>query len=579
MAEEPGDFLFSSALSPSWKRPDEVMRLHRLKQKKKALQARMNKTDIPRTVDKSNLSLKDDSVSQKRKNPFQARLEKRPRIEQENVNLSNLELSSDTTLFQLLSGNSRPQPSGTPLQTSFTSILSQLSGNNSQVSSVETDEGPKGEKFIPIDWSLKTKVRFMSPNPFAWSQKLRTCEEASGITGFVRCLDTGLNASENICSSRSLDTSPNARFHQCCLVWQHPSLPWFELFPRSAARLTSATNNIIGANQSIKDCLHREWGESFRSLFQLTRARQCPYFYVCANSFTCLFRAAGILGFTDIHALLTPTTRGFRQLLKQEDVVYTMPLRKSMSSSFKRLSLESADTGYETLDSLVDEHSQCNSSNASFAGRSTRELADGGDIDEDEDEPADEWLESMGVAAEEIRKIKNKQVRNVGFTSESPFTRHTDVMLVFDSGCLQVRQSVVKVDSENYHSIELRGPILPHAIHNLCGLLQQSSEEFSATFATLESTRPFSSVREVSVENPENSEPTDCMKSPEKTDSCSGPVRTPTKTHVTSVFGKENLSDCGLQPSVLQKFCCPDTSRVQLVDSLKLNVDSTYSWS
>ncbi|XP_069688838.1 protein downstream neighbor of son homolog isoform X2 [Periplaneta americana] len=619
MAEEPGDFLFSSALSPSWKRPDEVMRLHRLKQKKKALQARMNKTDIPRTVDKSNLSLKDDSVSQKRKNPFQARLEKRPRIEQENVNLSNLELSSDTTLFQLLSGNSRPQPSGTPLQTSFTSILSQLSGNNSQVSSVETDEGPKGEKFIPIDWSLKTKVRFMSPNPFAWSQKLRTCEEASGITGFVRCLDTGLNASENICSSRSLDTSPNARFHQCCLVWQHPSLPWFELFPRSAARLTSATNNIIGANQSIKDCLHREWGESFRSLFQLTRARQCPYFYVCANSFTCLFRAAGILGFTDIHALLTPTTRGFRQLLKQEDVVYTMPLRKSMSSSFKRLSLESADTGYETLDSLVDEHSQCNSSNASFAGRSTRELAEGGDIDEDEDEPADEWLESMGVAAEEIRKIKNKQIKiehdkekGVDRTPESLiYVEGVEAQALFNflMNCkssiaatgplagvpptllapvafqgaslksLKVRQSVVKVDSENYHSIELRGPILPHAIHNLCGLLQQSSEEFSATFATLESTRPFSSVREVSVENPENSEPTDCMKSPEKTDSCSGPVRTPTKTHVTSVFGKENLSDCGLQPSVLQKFCCPDTSRVQLVDSLKLNVDSTYSWS
>lgn len=42
-----------------------------------------------------------------------------------------------------------------------------------------------GEAYIPIDWSLKTKVRFMSRKPFAWNQKLRTCEEASGITGFV----------------------------------------------------------------------------------------------------------------------------------------------------------------------------------------------------------------------------------------------------------------------------------------------------------------------------------------------------------------------------------------------------------
>lgn len=35
----------------------------------------------------------------------------------------------------------------------------------------------------PIDWTLRTKVRFMSLKPFAWNQKLRTCEEASGITG------------------------------------------------------------------------------------------------------------------------------------------------------------------------------------------------------------------------------------------------------------------------------------------------------------------------------------------------------------------------------------------------------------
>ena len=50
---------------------------------------------------------------------------------------------------------------------------------------IENDKSPKGETYIPIDWSLKTKVRFISPKPFAWSQKLRTCEEASGITGLV----------------------------------------------------------------------------------------------------------------------------------------------------------------------------------------------------------------------------------------------------------------------------------------------------------------------------------------------------------------------------------------------------------
>jgi hypothetical protein len=92
------------------------------------------------------------------------------------------------------------------------------------------------------------------------------------------------------------------------------------------------------------------------------------------------------------------------------DVEYMMPLRKSTQSSLKRLSSESAsDTGYETLDSLVDDQSQMHSST------STSQHADGlmeGDADEDDDESPDEWLESMGVATEEIRRIKSKQVLN-----------------------------------------------------------------------------------------------------------------------------------------------------------------------
>lgn len=38
---------------------------------------------------------------------------------------------------------------------------------------------------LPVDWSIKTKVRIMSPNSFSWSAVLKTCEEACSITGFV----------------------------------------------------------------------------------------------------------------------------------------------------------------------------------------------------------------------------------------------------------------------------------------------------------------------------------------------------------------------------------------------------------
>lgn len=112
------------------------------------------------------------------------------------------------------------------------------------------------------------------------------------------------------------------RLHRCCLIWQHPSLPWLELFPRSAGKVSAnlTSNTTIVNNIAIKEALYKEWSESFRSLFHLLRARQCPYFYVCANNFTVLFRAAGICGISEAHALLTPTTRGFRESLKQEGI-------------------------------------------------------------------------------------------------------------------------------------------------------------------------------------------------------------------------------------------------------------------
>lgn len=85
-------------------------------------------------------------------------------------------------------------------------------------------------------------------------------------------------------------------------------------------------------NAAIKEALYNEWSESFRSLFHLLRARQCPYFYVCANNFTVLFRAAGICGIPEAHALLSPTTRGFRLLLKQEGRKGVLTVRERFSN-------------------------------------------------------------------------------------------------------------------------------------------------------------------------------------------------------------------------------------------------------
>lgn len=231
--------------------------------------------------------------------------------------------------------------------TSFNNALKSITEQSAELVQIVK---AKGEPWIPVDWSLKTKIRFLSAIPFAWNQKLKISEEASGVTGFARCLDSSSTA-------MSLDTSPNAKFHQCCLYWQQPSLPWLSLFPRTNTKVaTSAPVNMYN-NALVRDSLQTAWTDSFRSLFQLIRTRQCPYFYVCANNFTVLFRAGGIGGFTEMHAMITPTSRGLRHLLRQEEIEYSMPLK------LKRLSDQGYDTGDSTISSQSSEYPEKNQEN------------------------------------------------------------------------------------------------------------------------------------------------------------------------------------------------------------------------
>ena len=135
----------------------------------------------------------------------------------------------------------------------------------------------------------------------------------------MRCINS-LNSGE----WTTLDTSNNAQFHQGCLLWQYPWLPWLSLFPRDTrAPVTTPNASVhIGLDAGISACMVADWSESFRSLFGLLRARQCPFFYVCTHQFNVLFRAAGIGGVAETHALMTPTTRGLREILRREGIYY-----------------------------------------------------------------------------------------------------------------------------------------------------------------------------------------------------------------------------------------------------------------
>ncbi|KAI5709039.1 hypothetical protein M8J76_008766 [Diaphorina citri] len=503
-----------------WKTPGDVMKLHRLKIKQKALNARLTGN----STSQSSSKLPSRNITEKTINPFRKcsstsnlgtaqSSNKRSRADLEEEEVSN---DDGGTLFRLLGGKSKSD--NIENISSFENILSKIS-NPAQT--VKKQDLSQGFDQVPLDWTLRSKMRFMSRKPFPWNQKLKTCEEASGITGFVRCVDTDPSVTTGA-SCSNLDTSPNAQFLTTCMFWQHPHLPWLQLFPRS--RLKGPT--------------------------------------------------AG--GHTELHAILTPTTRGFRHLLRAEDIEFTMPLKKpdSTSSTNTESSTKRKKTSDPTLEPL--EQTQMET------------FSDDEDIEEDRTE---DWLKEMGVTSTDIRRIQSTQSdlrmgeeREIDRTPESLiYVQGTEAQALFNflvncKSCvattgyltgvpptlispvcfhsaslqyLQVKDSTVRLEGDIYYSMEVRGPILPHTVQYLCQLLEKSQDSFSLTFASVESTKPFSQIKS------EHSQdlPPSCQ-SKEGTN-----LLSPRRNASSSIFEQQNLSDCGLRKNLISKFCSQNSIR------------------
>ncbi|NXP27037.1 DONS protein, partial [Scytalopus superciliaris] len=260
------------------------------------------------------------------------------------------------------------------------------------VSVPKAPSSPREE--FPADWSIKTRILFMSSQPFTWTEHLKAQEEAQGFAQHCRATETALPPSvEEPRLSREL----RCAFQQSLVYWLHPSLPWLPLFPRIGADRKIAGKACPWAqDEALQQVLKSEWSVSFTSLYNLLRARLCPYFYVCSSQFTVLFRAAGLAGSETLTAAIAPTTRGFREALRSEGKGWaTQPFTALSSAPGIEFSLPLAEESRARKQKISEENVE-------------REVADGlgeGSGVEAADEPAasddDEesfsWLEEMGV--------------------------------------------------------------------------------------------------------------------------------------------------------------------------------------
>ena len=183
---------------------------------------------------------------------------------------------------------------------------------------------------LSVDWTLKTRLRFISRKPFPYKGFFTATENATGTTSFVRCFvsdkETPKTPGRDIKDSSSdsnpapLDTSQVAILKKNCLVWIHPHIPGCELYPRIGSKAKSP-----GLSKPLLEEMLNEYCCSLKDLYDLLKVRHCAYFYLCANSFTVLFKASGVGGINEMSALICPTTEGIRKKLKEQGIEFSLP--------------------------------------------------------------------------------------------------------------------------------------------------------------------------------------------------------------------------------------------------------------
>ncbi|XP_023597086.1 protein downstream neighbor of Son [Trichechus manatus latirostris] len=483
--------------SPSFKRPPETLRLRRKRARSHRATASPTPEPAPRRAAlAAGLPLRPfpaaagtGRATPVRRNPF-ARLDNRLPAAAEAPGEPGPVLDSN-------------QENDLPQEEKFLETTIIELSKTSPASFSETDTPSSESAELPVDWSIKTRLLFTSSQPFAWADHLKAHEEAQGLV--QHCRATAVTLPQSIQDTR-LSTELRCAFQQSLIYWLHPAFPWLPLFPRIGADRKMAGKTSPWSNdESLQHILMSDWSVSFTSLYNLLKTKLCPYFYVCTYQFTVLFRAAGFAGSDVITALISPTTRGLREAMKNEGIEFSLPLIKENAHK-KKASGTSLGHGEEQAIS-----------------------------DEDEEESFS-WLQEMGVQD----KIKKPDMHSVKLRKEKHEVHmdhrpesvvlvkgtNTFTLLNFLISCkslvatsgpqaglpptllspvafrgatmqmLKARSVNVKTQAlsgyKDQFSLEITGPVMPHSLHSVTMLLRSSQGgSFSAGLYTHEPTAVF----------------------------------------------------------------------------------------
>ncbi|GFR88265.1 protein downstream neighbor of son homolog [Elysia marginata] len=364
-----------------WQNPKDVMKTHRIKRQSSTLKKRQagsgstSKTGLQKGIHKPEAACEDNaqkslvaSGSLKRKNPFACQTTspiesgvKRRSIldsqisfsntteshtkspdtgELEDTNLSTFDgspshssnligvltkaerMSEEKQCFDRLNNSSVDQEKSLSLRNAQPSqharekeTCSSGEKQNVQTASATSEENLVTNKHQPTDWSLKTKLRVVVESREETFNRIPGVDAKNALNFVHHTLESGKDWK---------DLNIFQKLRRCCLHYSYPQFPWMRKFPRISGEFRSKPMSFLSNNDEVLKDIQSDWTNVFTSLYQQLRGGICPYFYTCTHQFTVLFRCQRFSSKeASMSALLSPSTRGFRELLTKEGYYHT----------------------------------------------------------------------------------------------------------------------------------------------------------------------------------------------------------------------------------------------------------------
>ncbi|KAF6023236.1 DONSON [Bugula neritina] len=257
-----------------------------------------------------------------------------------------------------------------------------------RVSSCESDDNVSINKsdvtkVLPVDYSLCTKLRLTSEYDLTTLTEASHADESQALADFIM---------------GQKESSLGKAFIKHLHYYTFPDLPWINLFPRTTSDKTKSSSLPAEAHSALK----MQWKSAFQSAYNglVMNSSNQSYFYMLCDSFTVLFTRCQKCEV--LSAVVSPTTRGFRQHLQNKGIEFSLPISEEMNknSPVSSCSTQCGSTDPQsTVSSLTDGNS--------VSGADSFETSKQGVAEED---PL-EWLEDIGLEKSQFPSLRAAKVQ------------------------------------------------------------------------------------------------------------------------------------------------------------------------